>query len=58
MAPTRAQMVLGGSIGFFVVSSLYVSWKKEQDRKDMRIAVDKDKERIIRHMEKQQEQKE
>jgi len=51
-------MVLGGSIGFFVVSSLYVSWKKEQDRKDMRIAVDKDKERIIRHMEKQQEQKE
>ena len=54
--PTRAQLVLGGSIFFFVGSSLYVSWKKEQDRRDMRIAVDKDKERIQQWMEREDSQ--
>lgn len=57
MPPSTPKLVLGASIVFFAGSTIYVTWKKEQDRKDMRIAVDMDKERIQRWMEREQDGK-
>ena len=52
--PTRPQMAIAASVVFAVGAAVWVLQKKESDRASMRIAVNKDKERIKEYYKNQQ----